>query len=219
MPKPSQLLLWAAIAVACFMGWQHYQRVYEDKGRLTTLIEGDTLIMSWQSKIDLPMARRMIEAFEESGDRVKRVIVDLSSQGGSIYEGREAIRVINRMKRTHRVDTHVGPGRICLSMCVPIFLQGQNRIAAADSRWMFHEPYHADQFSGAKVDKPKFEEDYSARKFFNRYFTNSPMNADWRRGLEAAWKGNEIWKTGKDLVDERSNIITRLYSGTRTDRT
>ncbi len=211
MPKPSQLLLWAAIAVAGFMGWQSYQRVYEDKGRLGTRVEGDALIMSWRTQIDLPMARRMIEAFEETKDRVRAVVIDLSSQGGSIYEGREAIRAINRMKLTHRVDTHVGREGICLSMCVPIFLQGQDRVAAASSKWMFHEPYHAEQFTGRKVNKPKFEQEYSARKFFNHYFTNSAMNAEWRRGLEEAWKGNEVWKTGQDLADEKSNIITRLY--------
>ena len=158
MPKPSQLLLWAAIAVACFMGWQQYQRVYEDKGRLVTRIEGDTLIMSWHTGVHLPMARRMIEAFNQSKNKVKRIVIDLSSPGGSLYEGREAIRAINKMKSSHRVDTHVGRKQICLSMCVPIFLQGQQRIAAASSKWMFHEPYYAAQFSGQKVNKPKFEE-------------------------------------------------------------
>lgn len=211
MPKPSQLLLWAAIAVACFMGWQQYKRVYEDKGRLVTRIEGETLIMSWHTKVELPMARRVIEAFEASKDKVRRVVIDLSSPGGSLYEGREVIRAIAKMKQSHRVDTHVGRKQICLSMCVPIFLQGQQRIAASSSRWMFHEPYYAEQFSGRKVSKPKFEEEYTANKFFDRYFTNSPMNADWRRRLEKAWKGNEVWKTGQELVDERSNIITKLY--------
>ena len=211
MLKPRQLLLWVAIGVACFMGWQHYQRVYEDKGRLAARVEGETLIMSWHTRVELPMARRILEAFENSKAQVRRVVVDLSSPGGSLYEGREVIRVLNRIKKSHRVDTHVGKRQICLSMCVPIYLQGQRRIAASNSRWMFHEPYHAEQFSGRKVSKPKFEEDYTAQKFFDRYFTNSPMNTEWRRQLERAWKGNEIWKTGQELVDERSNIITQLY--------
>ncbi len=211
MPKPSQVLLWAAVVVACFMGWQQYQRVYEDKGRLATRIEGDVLIMSWRTRVDLPMARRMIEAFDRAKDQVRRVVLDLNSPGGSLYEGREAIRVIDKMKRTHRVDTHVGRNSICLSMCVPIFLQGQERAAAGTSKWMFHEPYHADQFTGGRVKKPKFEQEYTARKFFNSYFTKSPMSAEWRRKLEASWKGNEVWKSGAELVDEKSNIVTRLY--------
>ena len=72
-----------------------------------------------------------VEAFEKARNEVRSVIMDLSSPGGSLYEGREVIRVIDRMKRTHKVATHVGRKQICLSMCVPIFLQGQERVAAA----------------------------------------------------------------------------------------
>ena len=210
-PKPNQLLLWAAIGVAGYMGWQHYQKVYEDKGRLQVAVKGETAVFSWHTGVDLPMARRMIEAFDKSKDKVKRIIIDLSSPGGSLYEGAEVVKVIDHMKKTHRVDTHVGSKGICLSMCVPLFLQGRKRIAGKSSRWMFHEPYFADGFSGQKTKKPDFEEEYTARKFFRRYFTNSEMDAAWRAKLEKDWKGKEVWKTGQQLVEEKSNIITDLF--------
>ncbi len=210
-PKPNQLLLWSAIAVAGVMGWQHYQKVYEDKGRLLVSVEGETAFLSWHTGVDLPMARRMIEAFDRSKAKVKRIVIDLSSPGGSLYEGAEVIKVIDHMKQSHRVDTHVGERNICLSMCVPIFLRGHKRYAARSSRWMFHEPYYADAFSGEKTRKPKFEVQYTARKFFRRYFTNSQMDPVWRARLEKEWKGKEVWKTGLQLFEEKSNIVTDLF--------
>ena len=112
------------------MGWQHYQKVYENKGRLQVSVKDEIAFLSWHTGVDLPMARRMIEAFDANKDKVKRVVIDLSSPGGSLYEGAEVVKVIEHMKKTHKIDTHVGRKGICLSMCVPIFLQGQKRIAA-----------------------------------------------------------------------------------------
>ncbi len=210
-PKANQLVLWAAIAIAGYMGWQHYQRVYEDKGRLKVVVERETAIFSWHNSVELPMARRLLEAYEKTKDKAKRIVIDLSSPGGSLHEGAEVIEVINHMKKTHTVDTYVGNKSICLSMCVPIYLQGQSRLGARSSRWMFHEPYLADFFSGGEVAGPEFERQYTARKFFRKYFTNSPMDLAWRKRLEQEWKGKEVWKTGQQLFEEKSNIVTRLF--------
>ncbi len=210
-PRPNQLLLFALIAIAGVMAWQHQQRLFEDQGRLTVEKSGDAALFSWNSSIELPMARRLSEAFEKSKGEVKRIVIDLNSPGGSLYEGREVIKVIDRMKQTHQVETHVGAKRICLSMCVPIYLQGQRRLASKSARFMFHEPFHADYFTGEEVKKPEFERKYFARQFFEQYFTNSQMDPVWRAQLEKEWKGREIWKTGRQLHNEKSNIVTELF--------
>lgn len=216
-PTASRLLLCALIAVAGVLAWQHQNKLFQDKRRLAVEVRGQTAILSWNSKVALPMARRIEEAFARSRDQVKRFVLVLNSPGGSLHEGGEVIKVLDRIKRSHQVHTYVGPNHICLSMCVPIYLQGQARLAAAQSRWMFHEPIYVDAHTGDEVNKPKFERDFFARRFFDRYFTNSEMDPAWRRRLEGEWKGREIWKTGQQLFDEKSNIVTRIVSPSGTN--
>jgi len=36
------------------------------------------------------------------------------------------------------------------------------------------------------------------------------MNPAWLQKIEAEWNGKDIWKTGKELMDEESGIITTL---------
>lgn len=206
----SRLLLCALIVVAGLLAWQHQDKLYENKGRLAVSVNGQTVVLAWNTRVALPMARRISEAFEASKGKVRRFVLVLNSPGGSLHEGGEVIKVLNRMKLSHQVHTFVGSKQICLSMCVPIYLQGQKRMAAPGSRWMFHEPIHVDAHTGDEVSKPEFERQFFARKFFDRYFTNSQMDPAWRKRLEAEWKGKEVWKTGQQLVDEQANIVTEL---------
>ena len=96
-----------------------------------------------------------------------------------------------------------------MSMCVPIFLQGDNRIAAPDARFMFHEPkrYFDD---GSEAKGFSFEREALTRRFFNKYFVNSPMDAQWRGQLEKDWIGKDIFMSGAQLLEDGSNIVTRL---------
>jgi ATP-dependent protease ClpP protease subunit len=211
--KFNQIALVAMSAVALFMAWQLQQGIYENKGRLH--VEPDpsspgTVVFSWNSKIDVPMEQRFKEAFDTWKNRSSRIVIDLHSPGGSLREGRKIIELIQRMKRTHQVDTVVAAYHSCLSMCVPIFLQGERRIAAANSNWMFHEPRSVDFLTGEEVKVPESERKEAARSFFERYFVQSEMDPSWRRQLERDWKGRDVWRTGKQLVDEKSNIIHTL---------
>lgn len=211
--KPSQIAFIAMVAFAGYMAWQLQQSIYENKGRLAAKLDPsarDTVVLSWNSDIDVPMERRFSEAFDEWRVKVRRFVIDLHSPGGSLAEGRKVIKLINRMKRTHRVDTRVSAHHSCLSMCVPIYLQGQTRYAAANSKWMFHEPRSYDFVTGEEVSGPKNEQDGLSKRFFERYFTNSEMNAAWRRKLEQEWRGQDVWRSGSQLVDENSNIIHQL---------
>lgn len=189
------------------------QFVFQNEGRLVVKPDAgdpDAVVFIWRSDVETPMARRFAEGFDEWKGETRRIIIDLNSPGGSIHEGEEVIRAIERMKKTHIVDTRVRARRACYSMCVPIFLQGEQRTAAASSKWMFHEPIAVDAISGKEVRQPAFERRYAARKFFTRYFANSDMDPAWREKLLQDMKGKEIWKTGRALVDEGSGIVTAL---------
>jgi len=168
-----------------------------------------TLQLTWRDDIEAPMALRLAEVFAEYEGRVDRFVIDLSSPGGSLREGGKVIDFIDRMKRTHTVETRVGRGARCLSMCVPIFLQGETRVGTSNSRWMFHQPILMDM-SGDIADQPEFERNFTADRFFDRYFVPSEMNPDWREQLRKDWVGREVWFTGQELVDQGSNIIEQL---------
>lgn len=206
----NRLLLVGLIVVAGYLAWQHQSKLFENKGRLAVSVRGKTAFMFWNHDIKLPMARRITEAYERDGSQVTRFILVLDSPGGALHEGGEVIEVLQKIKTTHQLHTFVGPNSNCLSMCVPIYLQGQKRLAAPESRWMFHEPISVDPHTGEQVKQLEFEANFYARRFFERYFTNSEMAPAWRKQLERDWKGKEIWKTGQQLFDEGANIITQL---------
>src|SRR4029077_6748174 len=70
---------------------------------------------------------------------LNRVVLFLDSAGGKVDDGDRVIEVLNEIKLRHQLITVVPHGKLCASMCIPIFLQGEDRIAARASIWLFHE--------------------------------------------------------------------------------
>ena len=75
---------------------------------------------------------------------------------------------------------------------------------------MFHEPTTFDFYTGERVDQPEFERERTTRRFFERYFVNSPIDAAWRDKLAVEWKGKDVFYTARELVEQESNIVTTL---------
>jgi hypothetical protein len=203
----------AMLAATAFLIARNEELIFRDKGELT--VERDrndpeTLVFTWRNEVEAPMARRFEEAYREWRGEGSRILIDLHSPGGALYEGEQVIRVIDRMRETHIVDTRVGNRRACFSMCVPIFLQGEARTAASNARFMFHEPTAYDFYTGERVNEPEFERERTSRRFFDRYFVNSPMDAVWRDNLAVEWKGRDVFYTARELVEQESNIVTEL---------
>lgn len=201
------------LAITALMITRNEQFIFQNEGRLVVerdRDDPDAVVFIWRSGVDVPMARRFEEAYDEWRDQSNRIIIDLNSPGGAIREGEAVINVIERMKRTHIIDTRVRNRRACYSMCVPIFLQGEVRTAAPNATFMFHEPTAYDYFTGEKVNQPEFERDRASQRFFNRYFVNSPMAPIWRDQLAAEWKGRDVFRSAQQLVDEDANIVTVL---------
>jgi len=205
----NRLLLFAMVITAVVLGWRLYVQKHADTGQLTTRERGDMVVLAWVGRVDLPMRTLLARAFDKWRNKSDHFLLRLNSQGGSLREGRDVIELLRRIKQTHKLDTYVASKEICMSMCVPIFLEGNNRIAASSARFMFHEPkrYNDD---GSEAKGFSFEREALSRRFFDKYFANSPMDETWRMRLEKNWVGKDIFKSGKQLVEERSNIITRL---------
>lgn len=207
----NQIALIVMSVILVFLAWRNEQLIFDRAGELIVRQEAaDSLTFYWSSDVDFPMARRFEDAFEEWRDETDRIIIDLNSPGGSLGEGRDVIDVISRMKRTHIVETRVGPRRSCLSMCVPIYLQGDVRTAAASSQWMFHEPTAMDAITGEVVEIPEFERRYASDRFVRDFFVNSDMDPDWLDRLLREWRGRDVWRSGRELMDEGSGIIQTL---------
>lgn len=207
----NQIALLIMCVILVFVAVRSEQRIFQFSPQLGVKQEtSDSVTFTWRSGVEAPMAMRFAEAFEEWRGEVNYIVIDLNSPGGSLTEGREVINVINRMRRTHLVETRVGPRRSCLSMCVPIYLQGDVRTAAPSSRWMFHEPTAMDAITGEEVKIPEFERRYTSSKFVRDYFVNSDMDPVWLEGLLREWQGKDVWRTGRELMEEGSEIIQEL---------
>ena len=205
----NRLVLVSLVVVAVLMGWRLYEQKHADTGQLAIRQNGDVVILAWTGEVELPMHTLLVRAFEEWRTKSEHFLLQLNSAGGSVREGGDVVELLQRIKRTHTLDTYVASREICMSMCVPIFLQGNMRIAAPDARFMFHEPkrFYED---GSEAKGFSFEREALTRRFFTRYFTNSPMNANWRVQLEKDWLGKDIYKSGKQLVEENAGIVTDL---------
>lgn len=207
--KWNRLLLAAMVAIAIVMGWQLYQTQHADNGQLGVNVDGRTLHLRWQGRVDLPMASSIRRAFERYGATTEVVQLDLHSGGGAIREGGEVIKALETIKTTHKLITHVAAGERCMSMCVPIYMEGDIRRASPKARFMFHEPkrYYDD---GKEAKGFSFEQEALTRRFFERYLASSPIDPGWLKQLEQLWIGKDIFKSGQDLVVEQSNIVTEL---------
>lgn len=206
----NRLLLLLMTCVAVYLANNLYQQKRVDLGRLNVEQVGDAVVLEWRSGVDIPMVTRFTEAFNAWQGRTSRFVIKLHSPGGSIREGRELIELINRVKRSATVDTLVADGDACASMCVPIYLQGQSRIAGPRARFMFHEPRRYTTHTDERVNQPGWEQRAMTQRFFDRYLVNSPITPAWRDRLFAEWQGKDIWKTARQLVDENANIVTDL---------
>ena len=207
--KKNRLVLLGLVVVAIVMGWRLYEQKHADTGQLAVSRHGDAVVLVWTGQIELPMHTLLTRAFEEWRGRSGRFLLQLNSPGGSVREGGDVVELLQRIKRTHKLDTYVASREICMSMCVPVFLHGSKRIAAPDARFMFHEPkrFYDD---GSEARGFSFERKALTQRFFSRYFVNSPMDANWRVQLEKDWIGKDIFKSGKQLVEENSGIVTDL---------
>ncbi|GJL93221.1 hypothetical protein [Hyphococcus sp.] len=212
-------ILWGAGAIfaAMFLGAIYYmysgQPTRESQATLQVRsdpLDAGTVIFSWTGSVDPPMAHQIGSEFEKWKNQTSRIIIELDSPGGSEIEGDRVIEQINRMKETHKVWTYVGPGRDCLSMCVPIYLQGRTRVASPSSNWLFHDAKSVDKITGTQVIMYSNERGQANVMFFYKYIDRSDINPKWRDSLKRNMELGDVWKTGQELKDERSNIVTIL---------
>jgi ATP-dependent protease ClpP protease subunit len=200
-------IMFAGLAL---LAWKSGRKVYEEGPTLEISQQSGAVVLAWSHPVEAPMAARFAEAIAEWKGKTDRLVIMLNSPGGALAEGRLVIDEIEKVKRTHKVETYVGERAFCLSMCVPIYLAGDERKAAAGATFMFHEPSSYDLVTDERVEKPGFEQRMTSERFFDRYFVRSGMNEEWREKLRENWRGRDLWFTAAELAEQGSGVVEKV---------
>ena len=173
--------------------------------------EDGTVFMFWRGKIDAPMASRITEVFERHKGAARKFVLSLSSPGGSLDHGSRVVRLLRKVGETHGIETVVEARRHCASMCVPVYLQGQRRTAAENAHFMFHEVSFRESFSSDELDVPEAAKGSATDQLFAKYFAPAGVPEDWIRKVRSDMTGGrDIWKTGRELIDEDAGIVQEV---------
>ncbi|MEL7542981.1 MAG: ATP-dependent Clp protease proteolytic subunit [Pseudomonadota bacterium] len=185
----------------------------QNAGELTVTEDGvpqNTVLMTWRGEVAPPMEALIRKAYRRWRGQKRRFVLSLHSPGGSLAHGDRVVRLLKQIAATHQLDTVVERRRTCASMCVPIFLQGENRLAADSSRWLFHEPRAYDFVTDEPIPTGARETEAMTQRFLQRYFPPAGVPDPWLADAREKMRGRDYWRSGAQLVDERSGIIMRL---------
>jgi hypothetical protein len=150
------------------------------------------------------MSGCILAEFEKSRATVRRVIIKLESNGGSMAAAERAIAVLKEIRRTHHLDTMVPPGGRCASACIPVFLAGERRFGALTSSWCFHE---IGRWAG-KERKQLTTDRTLTERIFQEYYLPAGVSATWLARLRPIIQHSDYWQTGQNLWEDKSGIIT-----------
>lgn len=214
---PFNRWVWAVmvlvLAALAYKTRDDFETYFAGVGTLQVQAEpGETSIrLKWRGKIAAPMAQRIAEVAETYRDDPRPFVLTLSSPGGSLDHGAEVIRLLDKIKEKHKLETVVEDGRRCASMCVPVYLQGQPRVAGADAQFMFHEVSFREYLAKENSDVPEAARARATDELFDRYFASAGVSPEWIRTTRTQMSGgNDVWKTARELMAERSGIVQEI---------
>ena len=163
----------------------------------------NTMLLSWTGPVMAPMANQIRDAFESRKGQASRILLRVSSYGGSVAEGERVIEVLRHIKATHELETTVLQGDVCASMCVFIYVQGQKRYGALTSSWLFHEVSHTDPVTKqtTRLDRAAWE------RLVDTYLRPAGVSDAWIADLKPRTINSDYWQTGADLVRANAGII------------
>jgi hypothetical protein len=163
----------------------------------------DMLVMVWKGEIKAPMSDEISAAFELNKNRIRKVEFKLDSGGGSVKEGEKVIAVLQQIKKTHKLATVVAAGKRCGSMCVFIYVQGQKRLAAPASLWLFHEVSIVNRKTKkiSRLDREAWEQ------LVDKYWVPAGVNPTWIAEVKTHTNQTDYWQSGESLLQDGSNII------------
>lgn len=182
-------------------------------GKIQFISEGNgngkpVYVIKITGPIAYPMDEEFLEATKQMTDPQRPLWIDLDSPGGSSDRGDTIIKVIrNEIAKGREIVTTVENGHTCASMCVPIYVQGQIRWAGEGTLFMFH---------GATQQGVSNIPNAARTREVMQYFYDAGVDATWMQSLIDSGvfsTPGAYWTTGKALHEEKTKIITHLFSG------
>ena len=163
--------------------------------------EDGTLYIDWSGPIVAGMADNLRAAVGKCGMTLNRLVLFLDSAGGKVDDGDRVIEVLNEIKLRHELITVVPHGKLCASMCIPIFLQGEDRLAARASIWLFHEAAQRRANGVLRTDTAE------TWRLFRKYYAPAGVSMHWLKSIAPLINETDLWQTGGDLISAKSGII------------
>jgi len=163
--------------------------------------QDSSLVIEWSGPIVPGMAEYLRSAIDRYGALSRRVVLFLDSAGGKVDEGDRVIHLLDEIKQTHRLITVVPDGKLCASMCVPIFLKGDDRLAGRASLWIFHEVTRRGANRKERTDV--------TLRLLDKYYAPAGVSAHWIKAILPVIERAELWQSGGDLVVAKAGIITQ----------
>ena len=167
-------------------------------------VAANAVVVTYEGPIAVPMAENLRTIWDEHGKRpgLEKLILRLNSSGGSSVHGLEVIGILEKIREQVALVTLVGEHDLCASMCIAIYIQGDTRIAASSSSWMFH---------GASLSPGGYPSLSATTRHFE-LFRDRNINSGF---IDFLFEKNYVtapgayWMSGSELA-VRANIITRL---------
>ncbi|MBL4647124.1 MAG: ATP-dependent Clp protease proteolytic subunit [Rhizobiales bacterium] len=164
-----------------------------------------SMAIEYEGAIVFPLAENLLEIWKvvERQDAVTTIILNLNSKGGLISHGEKVISLLSAIRQSPKtLITLVENGHTCASMCIPIYVQGERRIAFPASSWMLHgaRKWHSN-VPNVKETRRVFDhlrERDITPAFLDRFFANGYHK-----------QPGELWLSGRELFSQ-SNIILKL---------
>lgn len=178
-------------------------------------IEKDEGIINLQGEINDDSAAQTQAAFDYfAKNHIRNIIIHLHSLGGSVKSGYNIIELmVDARHHNINVVTLVDHKEYCASMCTAIFAEGESRIAAPDTIWLFHSPFIklTDEELGdpVKVAEAKEAIKLSRRLMMRAYYSADPAFA--KNILDSVVNddsGKPLMLFGADLIVHTATFIT-----------
>jgi hypothetical protein len=169
----------------------------------------DLMVVEFRGPIASPMSDDLRKVWEEArkDGRFRRFALRLDSAGGNDLEGPRVISVLSEIREHAHLTTIVGEGDLCASMCVALFIQGEDRYASPASSWMFH---------GTSMRLSNVPDPARTDRHFDLFRARNIDSAfiDYLYTSEYVTRPGAFWLSGRELF-EQSNIITHLLPNWR----
>lgn len=167
-------------------------------------LESGVLVVRFTGRIAPPLAEKLEKIASEIIPDYHAIIIDMDSAGGELAYTERVAEILRRMRDEVDLKTYVRHGAHCLSACVLLFAEGEERMAGSSSSWLFHGVCHAFQDQPSPVATQRFLD----------LLLEAGVSEEFICGFAEKGYFNEPgghWMSGYELFHlHDANIITRM---------